>query len=63
MQFKVIQTPRHERFEQRVSEALTDGWLLHGSPFIDGTGQMVQALTKAETKTNAKPKVSKQTGS
>jgi|TARA_R110000803_G_scaffold32033_3_gene70960 hypothetical protein len=46
LKFKVVQTPRAERFEEYINVLLTEGWELHGSPFIDGTGQMVQALLK-----------------
>lgn len=46
--YKVVKTPRSERFEQNINELLNDGWNLHGNPFIDGTGQMVQALLKEE---------------
>ena len=46
VKFKVVQTPRSERFEEQINILLNLGWALHGSPFIDGTGQMVQALLK-----------------
>lgn len=46
VEFKVVQTPRSERFEEQINILLNLGWSLHGSPFIDGTGQMVQALLK-----------------
>jgi hypothetical protein len=49
IEFKVINTPRHDRFEQQVTELLNDGWVLHGTPFVSQTGGMTQALTK-ETK-------------
>jgi|TARA_R110000744_G_scaffold355897_1_gene462518 hypothetical protein len=44
--YKVVQTPRPERFEEQINVLLAEGWDLHSSPFIDGTGQMVQALLK-----------------
>ncbi len=46
IEFKVINTPRHDRFEQQVTELLNDGWTLHGTPFVSQTGGMTQALTK-----------------
>tara|TARA_R100000781_G_scaffold20544_1_gene15514 strand:+ start:125 stop:325 length:201 start_codon:yes stop_codon:yes gene_type:complete len=46
IQFKVINTPRHDRFEDGITELLNDGWILHGSPFVSQTGGMTQALTK-----------------
>ena len=49
IKFKVVNTPRHDRFEQQVTELLNEGWSLHGTPFVAQTGGMTQALTK-ETK-------------
>ena len=34
IEFKVVNTPRHDRFEQQVTELLNDGWVLHGTPFV-----------------------------
>ena len=42
-EFKVINTPRHDRFEEMVTKLLNDRWELHGSPFISQTGGMTQA--------------------
>jgi len=55
IEFKVIQTPRSERFEEAINKYLNEGWSLHGSPFINGIGQMVQAMLKE------KPNASKAT--
>lgn len=55
--YKVVQTPRSERFEEQINGLLAEGWTLHGNPFIDGTGQMVQALLKETA--NAKKATSK----
>ena len=46
IQFKVINTPRHDRFEDGITALLNDGWVLHGSPFVSQTGGMTQALTR-----------------
>ena len=43
IEFKVVNTPRHDRFEETICK------LLHGSPFISQTGGMTQALLR-ETK-------------
>jgi len=59
IEFKVVQTPRSERFEEAINTLLNEGWSLHGSPFIDSTGQMVQALLKETTNVKATSKVSK----
>ena len=46
IEFKVVNTPRHDRFEQVVTELLNEGWELHAGPFISQTGGMTQALTR-----------------
>ena len=53
IEFKVINTPRHDRFEDGITELLNDGWVLHGSPFVSQTGGMTQALTR-EVKSSKK---------
>lgn len=45
-QYKVINSPRHDRFETQVTNLLNEGWELHGSPFVSSTGGMTQALIK-----------------
>ncbi len=58
-EFKVINTPRHDRFEEAITKLLNDGWELHGSPFVSQTGGMTQALlreAKASFKQPAKAK-------
>jgi len=60
--FKVITTPRLDRFEETVTTLINDGWETSGPVFIAGTGGMAQALVKEEkdpvkTKANAKRKV------
>ena len=57
-EFKVINTPRHDRFEEMVTKLLNDKWELHGSPFISQTGGMTQALIR-EAKAPSKAEVSK----
>ena len=59
IEFKVIQTPRSERFEEAINKLLNEGWNLHGSPFINSTGQMVQAMLKETANVKAAAKVSK----
>jgi hypothetical protein len=54
IEFKVINTPRHDRFESQITQLLNDKWILHGSPFISQTGGMTQALTR-EVKSVASP--------
>ena len=46
IEFKVVTTPRQDRFEESVVALLNDGWTLHGSPFISQTGGMTQSLTR-----------------
>ena len=53
IEFKVVNTPRHDRFEEVLTQLLNDGWSLHGNPFISQTGGMTQALTR-EVKTPVK---------
>ena len=58
-EFKVINTPRHDRFEESITKLLSDNWELHGSPFVSQTGGMTQALVrevKAQFKQPAKTK-------
>lgn len=63
MEFKVVNTPRHDRFESTITDLLNDGWELHGSPFVSQTGGMTQALFRntpppkdVKAKTNASKK-------
>jgi len=51
VEFKVINTPRHDRFEENITKLLNDGWSLHGSPFVSQTGGMTQALLREESTT------------
>lgn len=46
IEFKVVNTPRHDRFEESVKALLNDKWELHGSPFISQSGGMTQALLR-----------------
>ena len=46
IEFKVVNTPRHDRFEDQITALLNGGRSLHGSPFISQTGGMTQALIK-----------------
>jgi hypothetical protein len=55
IEFKVVNTPRHDRFEEQIAELLNEGWTLQGSPFVAQTGGMTQALTR-EVKTNKSKK-------
>jgi|TARA_R110000803_G_scaffold46712_3_gene97978 hypothetical protein len=60
-EFKVINTPRHDRFEENITVLLNDGWELHGSPFVSQQGGMTQALlreARVEAKAKVKPKPS-----
>lgn len=56
IQYKVVNSPRHDRFETMVTELLNGGWELQGSPFISQTGGMTQALIKTTKKSGAKSK-------
>ncbi len=56
IEFKVVNTPRHDRFEESITDLLNDGWELHGNPFISQTGGMTQALCR---EVKAKPKKAK----
>ena len=60
--FKVVTTPRLDRFEENVTALLNDGWETTGPVFIAGTGGMALALVKEEkdtvkSKANVKSKV------
>ena len=46
IEYKVINTPRPDRFEAGVCTLLNEGWTLHGSPFISQQGGMTQALIR-----------------
>jgi len=48
IEFKVVNTPRHERFETTITSLLNEGWQLHGTPFVSQTGGMTQALIKED---------------
>ena len=50
-QFKVITTPRLDRFEEGVTKLLNEGWNTSGPVFIAGTGGMAQALIKEDKDT------------
>jgi hypothetical protein len=57
VEFKIVSTPRPDRFEEFVNALLNDGWAIQGSPFISGVGGMTIALTReTKAKTNAKVK-------
>jgi|TARA_R110000822_G_scaffold105188_8_gene232637 hypothetical protein len=49
IEFKVVSTPRPDRFEETVTNLLNSGWLLQGTPFVSQTGGMTQALTRNVT--------------
>jgi hypothetical protein len=46
IEFKVVSTPRPDRFEETITNLLNTGWLLQGTPFVSQTGGMTQALTR-----------------
>ena len=58
IEFKVVNTPRHDRFETTVSALLNDGWELHGTPFVSQTGGMTQALIRETKATRSKKSAS-----
>jgi hypothetical protein len=55
MQYKVVTTPRQDRLEENVSALLNDGWVLHGSTFVAGSGSMTQCMTRDIKETPVKP--------
>tara|TARA_R110000787_G_scaffold250935_1_gene356503 strand:+ start:79 stop:306 length:228 start_codon:yes stop_codon:yes gene_type:complete len=57
IEFKVVTTPRQDRFEESVVALLNSGWTLHGSPFISQSGGMTQSLTRDKPKEPIKHKV------
>jgi hypothetical protein len=60
VEFKIVSTPRPDRFEENVTALLNDGWVIEGSPFISQVGGMTIALTretKAKSNEKAKSKV------
>jgi hypothetical protein len=58
IEFKVVNTPRHDRFEEQITALLNDGWTLQGSPFVSQTGGMTQALTRETKATRSKKSAS-----
>ena len=56
VEFKVVSTPRPDRFEESVTALLNDGWEIQGSPFISNVGGMTVALTR-ETKAKSNEKI------
>ena len=46
IEFKAVSTPRHDRFEETITNLLNEGWELHGSPFVSQSGAMTQSLTR-----------------
>lgn len=57
---KVIQTPRMDRFEEKVNKMFAEGWDLHGSPFVSQTGALTQLMVKEEA--NVSGRTTKKTG-
>ena len=56
VEFKVVSTPRPDRFEESVTALLNDGWVIQGRPFISNVGGMTVALTR-ETKAKSNEKI------
>tara|TARA_R110000803_G_scaffold117063_7_gene185628 strand:- start:1575 stop:1781 length:207 start_codon:yes stop_codon:yes gene_type:complete len=50
IEFKVVSTPKPDRFEQEITKMLNDGWSLHGTTTMTQSGMMAQSLTR-ESKT------------
>jgi len=48
VEFKVITTPKPDRFEETVTNMLNDGWELQGSVFVSSVGAMTAALTRTK---------------
>ncbi len=59
-EYKVVTSPRLDRFEETVSKMLNDGWSPSGDTFIAHTGGMALGMIKETktVKTNDKTKVS-----
>lgn len=53
-EYKIVTSPRVDRFEEAISKLLNDGWELQGSPFVSTTGSMTQGLLR--DKPNARKK-------
>lgn len=62
IEFKVVTTPRQDRFEESVVALLNDGWTLHGSPFISQSGGMTQSLTREKPEVRLPVERSKKIG-
>jgi|TARA_R100000084_G_scaffold109365_1_gene76011 hypothetical protein len=58
IEFKAVSTPRHDRFEETITNLLNEGWELHGSPFVSQSGAMTQSLTRI-TKSSKDTKLKK----
>jgi hypothetical protein len=52
IEFKAVSTPRHDRFEETITNLLNEGWELHGSPFVSQSGAMTQSLTRTMKTSN-----------
>lgn len=62
IEFKVVTTPRQDRFEESVVALLNSGWTLHGSPFISQSGGMTQSLTRDKPEVRSPSERSKKIG-
>jgi len=61
-QYKVVSSPRLDRFETTITGMLNEGWVLEGSVFVSSTGAMAQALTKRPEPWDKKTTTTKKTG-
>jgi hypothetical protein len=48
IEFKLVTTPRLDRFEEAMTNLLNDGWEMRGGIFIASSGAMAQGMTRVK---------------
>ena len=59
IEFKVVTTPKPDRFETEITKMLNDGWELQGPTSFTQNGMMAQSLTRETKEVPKKVSVSK----
>ncbi len=62
-EYKLVSSPRLDRFEQGINALLKEGWELHSAAFISSSGAMAQGMIREATGAapSNKPKMVKKT--